>query len=261
MIRPIWTGSIGFGLVNIPVKLYSAVEDSRLDLDMLDKTDMSNIHFKKVNARTGKEVPLDNIVRAYKYNGHYVVLSPDDLKAASAKKSEIIEVISFINDKEIDSIYYETPYYLEPEKSGYRAYGLLREAMKKSGRAGLASFILRNSAHLAVLKPSGPVIVLNRIRFFEEIRDVSGLDLPNAEQAGQQELQMALTLIEQLSAKFDIKNYKDTFTGSLMEVIRKKDAGKNVIPFKRKEKSISGDLMSQLKESLNSMKKEKAVGR
>jgi DNA end-binding protein Ku len=132
-MRAIWTGAIGFGLVNIPVKLYSAVQGSELDLDMLDKKDLSNIKFQRINETTGKVVPYENIVRAYKLEGQYVVLNEDDFKKASPEKTKMIEIAQFVLEKDIDSIYYETPYYLEPEKPGVKAYALLRDALKKNG--------------------------------------------------------------------------------------------------------------------------------
>jgi len=132
-MRPIWTGAIGFGLVNIPVKIYSATETSTLDLDMLDKKDHSHIHFKRVNEKTGKEVTWENIVKGYKMpNDDYVVLTEKDFEMASAKKTKTIEISDFVNESEIESVYYETPYYLEPDKSGARAYALLREALQKN---------------------------------------------------------------------------------------------------------------------------------
>jgi DNA end-binding protein Ku len=259
-MRSIWTGSIGFGLVNIPVKLYSATQDSRLDLDMLDKSDMSNIRFQRVNAETGKEVAWDNIVKAYKYDNQYVVLDPGDFEAASAKKSRVIEVVRFVRQQDIDSTYYEAPYYLEPEKSGYRAYGLLREAMKKSGKVGVATFVLRTKEHLAILKPSGDVIVLNRIRFAQEVRAPSELDLTPAREVKQQELDLALSLIDQLTGTFDIREFRDTYSEHLMKVIEAKARGRKVVPFKGKAARPAGDLMSQLKSSLSSTTKRKKAG-
>src|ERR1700761_9654181 len=131
-MRSIWTGAIGFGLVNIPIKMYSATQSSDLDLDMLDKKDGSNIHFKRVNANTGKEVPWDNIVKGYKLDERYVVLTDEDFEKASPEKTKVITIEEFINESEIDGIYYETPYYLEPEKSGAKAYALLRDALEKT---------------------------------------------------------------------------------------------------------------------------------
>ena len=177
-MRPIWTGAIGFGLVNIPVKLYSATESSNLSLDMLDKKDHSHIKYLRINEKTGKEVPWANIVKGYKLNDDYVVLDDKDFEAASAKKTKTIEISDFVKEEEISSLYYETPYYLEPDKSGTRPYELLREALLKTKKVGVASFVMRNKESLAILRPDKDVIVLNRIRFEEEIRDTGELSLP-----------------------------------------------------------------------------------
>ena len=136
MPRSIWTGSISFGLINIPVKLYSAVQESNLDLDMLDPKDHSNIKFKRVNENTGKEVPYKSIVKGYKINDEYVILEPEDFENADAKKTKTIEILNFSKEDEINSIYYEQPYYLEPDKSGEKAYGLLRDALAASKKIG-----------------------------------------------------------------------------------------------------------------------------
>ena len=171
-MRPIWTGAITFGLINIPVKLFSAVHDSALDLDMLDSRDHSHIKFKRVNENTGKEVPYKEIVKAYLYHDKYVVLDADDFVAADAKKTKTIEILNFVNESEIDTMYYEQPYYLEPDKYGAKAYALLRDALAASGRVGVATFVMRNKEGLAVITPRDKAIVLNRIRFEEEIRMV-----------------------------------------------------------------------------------------
>src|SRR5690349_12202553 len=195
-MRPIWTGAIGFGLVNIPVKIYSATESSRLDLDMLDKKDHSNIKFKRVNEKTGREVAWGNIVKGYKMpNDEYVVLNEKDFERASAKKTRTIEITEFVNEDEIETVYYETPYYLEPDKSGARAYALLREALAKTKKVGIATFVMRSKESLAILKPNSNVIVLNRIRFEEEIRKPEDLKLPAKSEVKANELKMATTLI------------------------------------------------------------------
>src|SRR6187399_968003 len=134
-MRAIWTGSLGFGLVNIPIKIFSAVQDSTLDLDMLDSKDHSNIKFKRVNETTGKEVAWENIVRGYLLNEKYVVLDKKDFEKASPEKTKHIEIIQFVNENEIDSVYFESPYFLEPEKTGVRAYGILRDVLQKTGKA------------------------------------------------------------------------------------------------------------------------------
>jgi DNA end-binding protein Ku len=256
-MRSIWTGAISFGLINIPVKLYSAVEDSTLDLDMLDKRDHSNIRFKRVNAETGKEVPYENIVKGYKMNDTYVVLDQKDFESADAVKTKTIEIINFVNEKEIDSIYYEQPYYLEPDKSGTNAYALLRDALKSSGKVGVASFVLRNRERLAILKPISKVIVLNRIRFEEEIRNSEDLKLPPISKAKTKEMDMADKLIDQLTEKFSIAKYKDTYSDKLMEIIKQKAKGKKITPSKMKVvHTKSTDLMSMLKASLNEKRKK-----
>jgi DNA end-binding protein Ku len=252
-MRPIWTGAIGFGLVNIPVKLYSATQTSSLDLDMLDSKDHANIKFKRVNENTGKEVPWANIVKGYKMpNDEYVVLSDKDFEMASAKKTKTIEITDFCSEEEIDSIYYETPYYLEPDKSGARAYALLREALTKTKRVGISTFVMRSKESLAILRVSGKVIVLNRIRFEEEIRDPADLNLPAKTEVKSSELKMAVNLIDQLTKKFDISAYKDTYSHELLKLIHAKAKGKKIAA--PKLKVVHGktkDLMEQLKASLN----------
>jgi len=260
-MRPIWTGAIGFGLVNIPVKIYSATESSTLDLDMLDKKDHSNIKFKRVNEKTGKEVQWANIVKGYKMpNDQYVVLEDKDFERASAKKSKTIEITEFVDEEQIETVYYETPYYLEPDKSGARAYALLREALSKSKKVGIATFVMRSKESLAILKGSEKVIILNRIRFEEEIRDVKDLKLPPKSEIKANELKMAISLIDQLSGKFDISKYKNTYSDELMKVIKAKAKGVKVKEPKLKVvHTKTKDLMEQLKASLNpGTKKKKA---
>ena len=256
-MRPLWTGAIGFGLVNIPVKLYSATQGSELNLDMLDKKDHSNIKFKRVNEKTGKEVAWQSIVKGYMLNDKYVVLDEKDFEAANAVKTKVIEISDFVNDEEVDSVYYEMPYYLAPEKSGVRAYALLREALLKTKKVGIASFVMRNKEHLAILRASDDVIILNRIRFEEEIRDTEELNLPAASTVKPAELKMAITLINQLTAKFDISNYKDTYTAQLLKIIKAKAKGqKPTVPQLKVVHNKTKDLMEQLKESLNTKKKK-----
>src|ERR1700761_1124027 len=190
-MRSIWTGAIGFGLVNIPIKLYSAVKDSELDLDMLDKKDHSNIKFKRVNENTGKEVAWENIVKGYNLDGRYVVLTDEDFQKASPEKTKVITIEEFVKETEIDGIYYETPYYLEPEKSGGRAYVLLRDALHKTGMVGFGSFVMRNKEGLCLIKPMEDILVLNRIRWAQEIRTTEDLKIPSgAPKPG--EMKMAL---------------------------------------------------------------------
>ena len=257
-MKPIWTGSIGFGLVNIPVKIYSATEISRLDLDMLDKKDYSNIRFKRVNEKTGKEVSWENIVKGYKMpNDNYVVLTDKDFEHASAKKTKTIEVTEFVNETEIESVYYETPYYLEPDKSGARAYALFREALLKTKKVGIATFVMRSKETLALLKATEKVIILNRIRFEEEIKSPGDLSLPAKTVVKAGELKMATALIDQLSGKFDISKYKDTYSAELMKLIKAKSKGvKLKEPELKVVHSKTKDLMDQLKASLSGKQKK-----
>src|SRR5258706_1320228 len=257
-MRSIWTGAIGFGLVNIPVKLYSATQSSSLDLDMLDKKDHSNIRFMRVNEKTGKEVTWENIVKGYKNDGEYVVLDAKDFEAASAKKTKTIEISDFVKEDEVSSIYYETPYYLEPDKSGTRAYELLRQALQKTGKVGVASFVMRTKENLAILRSTKDLIILNKIRFEEEIRDFKDLALPEKTDVKPAELQMAVTLINQLTGKFDISQYKDTYTAELLKLIHAKAKGEKIkVPEMKIVHSKAKDLMAQLKASLD-VKRKKA---
>lgn len=258
-MRSIWTGAIGFGLVTIPVKLYSAIEDSKLDLDMLDKKDHSHIKFMRVNEKTGKEVEWENIVKGYDYNGKYVVLTDKDFQAASPEKTKRIEIFQFAKLDEIDSIYFETPYFLEPDKNGSKPYMLLKEALEKSGMAGIGTFVLRNNEHLVVIKPYEDMLLLNRIRFEQEIRDHKELKMPARTAIKPAELKMATELIKHMTAKFDISSYKDTYNEELMKIIRAKARGtKTKEPTLRVVHKRPTDLMEQLKASLGTPKKRKA---
>ena len=258
MARSIWTGSISFGLINIPVKLYSAIQESDLDFDMLDPKDHSNIKFKRVNEHTGKEVPYKNIVKGYKLNDEYVILDPEDFENADAKKTKTIEILNFALEEEIDSIYYEQPYYLEPDKSGEKAYGLLRDSLASSKKVGVTSFVMRNKEGLAIVKPYDKVLVLNRIRFEEEIRDASDIKVPPVSKTKSKEQAMAIKLIEQLTEKFDISKYKDTYTTKLLKIIKDKaKGGKKPVPVKKMKvvHTKNDDLMSALQASLSNKRK------
>lgn len=257
-MRPIWTGAIGFGLVNIPVKIYSATQSSNLSFDMLDKKDHERIRYMRINEKTGKEVPWGNIVKGYKLESDYVVLDEKDFEAASAVKTKTIEITDFVQEEEISSLYYETPYYLEPDKSGTRPYELLRQALVKTKKVGVANFVMRTKESLAILRPDKDVIVLNRIRFEEEIRDRDELVLPKNTEVKPAELKMAISLIDQLTAKFDISKYKDTYNAELLKMIEAKAKGKKIkVPEMKVVHSKTQDLMEQLKASLE-VKSKKA---
>jgi DNA end-binding protein Ku len=254
-MRSIWTGAIGFGLVNIPVKLYSATQGSELDLDMLDKKDNANIRFKRVNENKGKEVAWENIVKGYKLDDRYVVLTDEDFKKASPEKTKVIAIEEFVKETEIDGIYYETPYYLEPEKSGARAYVLLRDALHKTGMVGFGSFVMRNKEGLCLIKPMEDILVLNRIRWGQEIRSTEEIKVPDSAPKPA-EMKMAMELIKQLSGPFDIAKYRDTYSDELMALIKAKAKGKAPkAPLRVVHRAKSEDLLSQLKASLGGKKK------
>jgi DNA end-binding protein Ku len=213
----------------------------------------------RVNEKTGKEVKWENIVKGYKYNDEYVILDDKDFEAANAKKTKTIEISDFVKESEISSIYYETPYYVEPDKSGTRAYELLLQALKKTGKVGVATFVMRSKENLAILRPDKKVLVLNRIRFEEDIRDADDLTLPEHTTVKPAELQMAVSLINQLSSKFDVSKYKDTYREELLKLIHAKAKGQKIkVPQLKVVHSKTKDLMSQLKASLETPKRKKA---
>lgn len=257
-MRAIWSGSIGFGLVNIPVKLYSAIQESTLDLDMLDKKDHANIKFQRINEQSGKVVPWGNIVKAFKLNGKYVVLDEKDFEKAMPEKTKMIEILSFADETEIDTMLYETPYYIEPERSGTKAYAVLWGALHQSGKVGVGSFVLRTKETLCLVRATDDLLILQKIRFEEEIRDPKDLKIPALKAKGTKasEQKMALSLIDQLTEEFDISSYKDTYSDKLMKLIRAKSKGKQVVsPQLKVVHSRAKDLMAQLKASLETKKK------
>lgn len=254
-MKAIWKGAINFGLVNIPVKLYSATEESTLNLDMLDRRDMAKVHFKRVNENTGKELEWENIAKAYNLDGEYIMLEEEDFEEAAPEKSKVIAVDHFVDQNEIDTIYYENSYYIIPEKQGEKAYALLREALNKTGKVGIAQFVLRTAETLSVLKPMDDILVLSKIRFAQEIRSTEGLELPPKSLVQADELKMATTLINQYSTRFNIKKYKDEYTDELLKVIKARASGKKGKVRKLKTPvTHTQNLMEQLKASLSKSK-------
>jgi len=252
-MRAIWSGAIGFGLVNIPIRIFSATQESALDLDMLDKHDHANIRYARINKDTGEEVAWKDIVKGYLLNDKYVVLDEDDYEKASPEKSKMIAIEEFVEASAINPMYYETPYYLEPSKGGEHAYVLLREALKQTGRVALGRYVMRTKENFCMLKAEEEMLLLVRLRFPEEIRDYKDLSLPTGHvHVKPAELKMAVSLINQLTPKkFNIEKYKDTYDEALMKLIKDKAKGKKVTQPKFKiVKNKSKDLMSQLKESL-----------
>jgi DNA end-binding protein Ku len=255
-MRSIWSGSIGFGLVNIPVKLYSASQShDGLDLDMLHKEDHSPIRYARICREDGEEVPYDDIVKGYEYKkGDYIVLSKQDLKRADAKKTKTIEIKQFTDEPEIDSRYYEKPYYLEPDKGAERAYALLRDALAKSGKIALAKYAMRARDNMGAIKPIGNALVLNQMRFPADLRNPADLKFPG-QKAQKAELEMANALIKQLDKPFIPEDWHDTYTEELEEVIEEKAKGHKPKPRGQEPKDTKvKDLMSTLKASLEASK-------
>ncbi|KIO77355.1 DNA repair protein [Pedobacter lusitanus] len=251
-MKAVWKGSIGFGLVNIPVRLFSAVQNSTLDLDMLDEKDHSRIKFKRINENTRKEVPFDKIVKGYLLKEKYVILDEQDFLDASPEKSKMIELENFVNIDEINPIYYETSYYAEPEKQGNRAYALLLKALIKSKKAGVARFVLRSTENLCIIHPMDNVIVITKIRFPEEIRPYKELDLPSLTAINKKELDVGLALIKQYTSEFNIEGFHDEYSAELLKIIKAKAKGKRAIVKKLKPREeLSDDLYGQLMKSLN----------
>ncbi len=238
-MRAIWNGAIGFGLVNIPIKLYSATDSSTLDLDMLDSRDLSNIRFKRVNEKTGKEVAWEDIVKGYKIEDTYIVLDDSDFEAASPEKSKILGISQFVKESEIDPAYFETPYFLEPQKNGEAAYKLLLKALIKTKMAGIGSFVLREREILCLIRPyDEKVLMVNRMRYPEELRSYDDLSIPSGNAPKPSELKMA-------------EAYKDTYNADLLKIIKQKAKGKKIKVAKIKEPDgKADDLMAMLKASL-----------
>ncbi|RUQ99344.1 non-homologous end joining protein Ku [Legionella septentrionalis] len=251
-MRAIWSGSISFGLVNIPVKIYSAVENHTLNLDLLRRQDLCPIRYSRVCQTDGKEVPWEDIAKGYEYrNGDIVLLEKKDFAEANVKKTHAIEISEFVLQEEIDSIFYETPYYLAPQKDGIKAYALLREALKKTKKVGVGEFVLRTHESLVIIKPYHDALLLNKLRYKDDIRETKSLNLPEAEHIKPAELKMAMQLIEQLTEEFKPEVFKDTYMDDLKKLIEAKAKGKKVKtakPAPAREKVT--DIMELLKKSI-----------
>jgi len=255
-MRSIWKGTIGFGLVSIPTKLYAAVQTSSLDLDMLDGRDHAHIKFQRVNENTRKEVPYDKIVKGYLYKDHYIVLEESDFEAAEPEKTKTIEIESFVDIASVNPMYYETSYYAEPDTKNSKAYALLLQVLKKSGKAGLARFVLRNSESLCIVHPVGKVLVVTRIRFEQQIRDQGDLNVESKVNISKKELDVGMALVNQYAEDFDISKYKDEYHTKLLKLIEAKAKGKRPTIKKLKPQKEKGDdLYAQLMDSLSGKKR------
>src|SRR6476469_2312408 len=195
-MRSLWSGSISFGLINIPVKLYSASKSRPLSFKLLQKHSECEISFQRVCKTNHKTVPYEDIVRGYEIKkGEYVVLEDKDFEKAKMDESREIDIVSFADEKEIDPKFYEKPYYLEPDKNALKAYSLLREVLKKSGKVGIAKFVMRDKQHLAAVKTEDDVLVLNQLRFMDEIRPADELSIPKKKEFSTKELGIAQKLV------------------------------------------------------------------
>jgi DNA end-binding protein Ku len=248
-----WKGSIAFGLVNIPIELYSAVRDHRPRFRLLHAKDESPVSYERVCQSDGKAVGWEDLVKGYEFEkGQFVVLSKDDFKTAALEKTKTIDILDFVDPKEIDERYYETPYYLQAGKGADRAYALLRDAIRKSGKVGIAKIILRDVQHLAAVEAIGEAIVLTMMRFADELADLDDYKFPRAEGIRPGEMNMALQLIDSLSAKWEPEKYTDEYTDNLMRVIQAKLKGKKPKLQDRETPHQADvvDLMTRLRASL-----------
>lgn len=227
MPRAIWKGAISFGLVHVPVALYPAATEVDIDFDLLDKRSMDPVGYKRINKRTGKEIPKEEIVKGIKQDdGDYVVLSEEEIKAAFPKSTQTIEIESFVNASEISFFLLEQPYYLEPVGKGEKVYALLRESMLEAKVIGIARVVMHTKEHLAALIPSGPALMLNTIRWANEIRPTDELKLPAAGRSTSNlkpgELKMAAKLINDMKAKWNPEDYTDTFSAAVHKLVSRK---------------------------------------
>ena len=260
-MRAIWKGSISFGLVNIPIALYPATRKEELKFRLLRAKDLSPVNYKRVAEKDGKEVPWDEIVKGYEYEkGNYVVLKDEDFQRVDLEATQTVDIQDFVDQEEIDPMFFYKPYYLEPQKGGDKAYVLLRETLAKTGKVGIAKVVIKTRQYLAGVKAEDSVLVLELMHFAEELADAGKLHLPKKLEPGKRELDMAKALVDSMSSKWDSKKYHDDYREALMEVIEEKvEAGGKEIEEKPKSKPRPStkviDLVSVLQESLNKTKK------
>lgn len=226
MPRTIWKGAVSFGLVHIPVALVPATTRSGIDFDWLDKRSMDRVGYKRINKTTGEDIDSENIVKGVEYEkGHYVVISDEEIKAAHPKATQTLDIIAFVDASDISFLYIDTPYYLTPERRGEKVYALLRETLEQTGKVGIANVVLRNKQHLAVVMPLGKALVMNTLRWAEEVRGVEYLELKDEAldpDLAERELDMAKRLVEDMTEKWKPEQYKDTFQDQIMDLVEKK---------------------------------------
>jgi DNA end-binding protein Ku len=272
MARGLWKGAISFGLVNVPVELHSArsrnsSRTAGLDLTMLDKRNLAPVGYKRVNKATGKEVPWDEVVKGYEYEDDtYVVLSEEDFRRANPALAKTVEIQAFVDLEDIAPQYFETPYYLIPGKRGEKAYALLRETLKKAGKAGIAAVMIRTKQYLAALMAQDELLVLNTLRYHDELKKPADFDVPSAKVTSK-ELDMAMRLVDDMADAWQPRKYRDTLKDDLMKRIEEKvKAGETeeLTEPQKEPKEKRGeviDLMSLLKQSLDKKPAKRATGR
>jgi DNA end-binding protein Ku len=257
-MRAIWKGSISFSLINIPISLYPAVRREELKFRLLRASDLSPVNYKRVAEADGKEVPWEQIVKGYEYEkGKFIVLKDEDFKRADIEATQSVDIIDFVKLDDINPIFFDKPYYLEPDKGGAKAYALLREALKKAGKVGIAKVVIKTRQHLAAVKPQQSLLALELMHFAEEIVDSSELRVPSTPDVSARELEMAKDLVEKMTDKWDPNRYTDEYRHALMDVIHEKveSGGKEVAARGAPKKPTNVvDLVSALQQSLEHTK-------
>jgi DNA end-binding protein Ku len=275
MPRAIWKGAISFGLVHIPVELYPAESRQGLDLDILDRRDFAPVGYKLYNKQTGKDIERKDTVKGYQFErDKYVVLSEEDLKRANVEATQTIDIQSFVDAGEVSPLYFEQPYYLAPSRGGDKVYVLLRETLQQADKIGIAQVVIRTKQHLAALMPVGEAIVLNILRYQEEIRSLEGINLPDAKSkraaVSDKEIKMALSLLEDMTEPWQPERYHDTYREDVMAMIDKKIAAHQVNVISEAEteaapapqaRSNVVDLMDLLKKSIEGKGRTKPAAR
>jgi DNA end-binding protein Ku len=254
-MRAIWKGSISFGLVNIPIGLYPATRRDEVSFRQLRKSDLSPINYKRVAEVDQKEVPWEQIVKGYEYEkGNFVVITEEDFKRANVEATQTVEITDFVELDEIDPMFFDKPYFLEPQKGGKKAYALLRDTLKETGKVGIAKVVIKTKQHLAAVKPKDDALVLELMHFAHELLESSDLDLPKDEAVGKKELDMAKALVQSMTAEWKPDKYQDEYTNQLLKVIDEKVAagGKELPQTKAKTKAPTNvvDLVAILKKSI-----------
>jgi len=259
MPRAIWSGAISFGLVNIPVKLYSAVQRKAVRFHQLDQEDKQRIQQKRVNPRTGEEVPYENLVKGFEVGpDRYVVITPEELESIQPEKTRMIDIVSFVDLDRIDPIFYDHPYYLVPDTGADKAYRLLLDAMRESGKVALGRVVLRTKEYLVAIRPRDSVLTMETMLFADEVIPPENLDERPGDgkaRTSEKELQMAQQLIDSLAEDFEPESYRDEYRERVLEMIERKAEGEEiVIEAPSEEPKEVPDLMAALEQSIASAK-------